>query len=65
MTRSALHDLDTGLTVDLGAPLVADHVPSVSRVRDGRIVVCDGDVTLLAADGKPIRRLFPPQEKGN
>jgi hypothetical protein len=65
VTRSALHDLDAGTTVDLGAPLIPDHVPSVARTRDGRLVVCDGDVTLRAADGKPLRRLFPPQEKGN
>lgn len=67
-SRSALHDLDAGTTVDLGTPVVADAVPSVDRLRDGRLVVCDGDVTLRAADGKVIRRLYPPPaagEKGN
>ncbi len=68
VTRFAVHDLDAATTIDLGAPLVRDRLPRVSVLRDRRLVVCDGDVTLRAADGKVIRRLFPPPaagEKGN
>jgi hypothetical protein len=68
VARSALRDLDARTTVDLGAPLFKDRIPYVARLRDGRLVVCDGEVTLRDAKGAVIRRLFPPPsaaERGN
>lgn len=37
---------------------------NAETLRDGRrVVVKDGDVMLVSADGDPIRRLFPPKER--
>lgn len=67
VTRFAVHDLGSGTSADFGAPKVSSRLPRVSVLRDGRLVVCDGDVTLRAKDGKVLRRLYPPvaAEKGN
>jgi hypothetical protein len=65
VTSFAARNLDTMKTVELGAPRLADRVPRVTWLADGRFVVCDGDVTLRDADGRAIRRLFPPDSKEN
>jgi hypothetical protein len=61
VTSVAARDLDAMKTVELGAPRLADRVPLVTWMKDGRFVVCDGDVTLRDASGRTIRRLFPPE----
>jgi hypothetical protein len=65
VTNFVARDLDAMTTADFGAPRLTDRVPRVTWLADGRFVVVDGDVTLRDAEGRTIRRLFPPDSKEN